>query len=228
MNRIGIIAAMQPEMELIKESIESCEKVNELGIEFYVGNIGNTDVVLSLCGVGKVNASMATAILISSFECNLIINSGIAGGVAPLNTKDVVVASSLMYHDFDTTLFGYAYGQVPQMPKEFVVNPNALMLVESTLNKLNIEYKTAKIYSGDQFVSSLDALKNVGEPTNCAVEMEGAAIAHVATKAGVDFIVIRFISDIIGADKQVDDYLAFESEMAKKSANITLQLLNNL
>ena len=58
--------------------------------------------------------------------------------------------------------------------------------------------------------------------------MEGASIAQVCIKAGVDFIVLRYISDIIGSPNQVKDYLAFEEEMAKRSANICLQILNNL
>ncbi|MBQ3253875.1 MAG: 5'-methylthioadenosine/adenosylhomocysteine nucleosidase [Acholeplasmatales bacterium] len=228
MRKIGIIAAMAPEMELILQSMEEVEKVTELGISFYDGFIGENEIILSLCGVGKVNAAMAATLLISQFGCDLLINTGIAGGVAPLKTGDVIIADSLMYHDFDTTIFGYEYGQVPQMPKEIKSNPVALLLVKSALSKLNIDYKCCKVYTGDKFVSSFEVLSNVDINDGAACEMEGAAIAHVAFKARVDFIVLRYISDIIGEESQIDNYLEFEGEMASRSAKITLQIVNNL
>lgn len=227
MRKIGIIAAMEPEMLMLKEAIDNVIEESILGILFFKGKIGNNEVVLSLCGVGKVNASMATTILINNYSSDLIINTGIAGGISPLKTKDVVLANSLMYHDFDTTIFGYEYGQVPGMPKYFNASKEALELVKAALDDLGISYNEGLVYSGDQFVSSLEALKNVGNNA-LAVEMEGAAIAHVCVKAKVDFIVLRYISDIIGAKSQINDYLSFEKEMAQRSANITLKLMNKI
>lgn len=227
MDRIGIIAAMQPEFELIYDKIENCIEIKIAGVQFYSGNIGNVNVVLSQCGVGKVNASMAATLMISEFECNLLINTGIAGGIG-LKPKDVVIASKLMYYDFDTTIFGYAYGQVPGMPKEFIPSLDSVIMVKSILKKQNIEYIHCPIYSGDQFVSSLEQLKNIQIEKPMACEMEGAAIAQVAVRAGVDFIVLRYISDCVGEENQVQDYLSFEREMAERSAKICLQIMNNL
>ena len=58
--------------------------------------------------------------------------------------------------------------------------------------------------------------------------MEGCAVAQASTKASVDFLVLRYISDIVGHESQIDDYHKFEDEMANRSAKITLELLNNL
>lgn len=227
MKKIGIIAAMEPEIEMLCNSLEEVEQVNILGTVFYQGTINGNNIVMAQCGVGKVNAAMAATILILEFGCDLLINTGIAGGVKPLKTKDVIIGTKLGYYDFDTTIFGYEYGQVPGMPKKFIANPACVMHVKAVLNKLSIEYKEATIYSGDQFVSSFKQLENVNDTDGFACEMEGAALAHVAIKAGVDFIVLRYISDIIGEESQIDDYLTFEREMANRSANICLQILNN-
>ena len=225
--KIGIIAAMKPEFELLLEKMENAENERVCGVNFYSGNIGTSDVVLCECGVGKVNSSIAASVMISIFECELLINTGIAGGKG-LNTKDVIIGSKLMYHDFDTTLFGYDYGQVPGLPKFFTPSLESIVLVKSILNKLGIKYKCCPIYSGDQFVTSMDQLSNIKVELPFACEMEGASVAHVAVKAGVDFIVLRYISDCIGEENQVNDYLTFEQEMANKSANICLQIMNNL
>ena len=226
--RIGIIAAMKDEMKLIFDRIENLKEETYLNINCYYGAINNNEVVLCQCGVGKVNAAMATTVLINNFEVELVINTGIAGGIGGACFKDVVIASGLSYHDFDITLFGYEYGTVPGFPKVLPVNPEMIMKVKSTLNKLKIDYKEGVILSGDQFVSSLSKLENVSVSKAMAVEMEGCAVAQVATKAGVDFIVLRYISDIVGAKSQNDDYLKFEEEMATRSAKICIQLVENL
>ncbi len=228
MRKIGIIAAMRPEMEIIMNEIENLKTIKECGLVFYLGTIEEHEVVLTECGVGKVNAGMAAAILISSFQCDLIINTGIAGGVSPLEPRDVIVADKLIYHDVDVRIFNYPYGQVPGMPLAYTVNPNLLIMVRGVLNKLGIKHKVRSIYSGDQFVTGLDKLSNVGAPRDCACEMEGAAIAQVCLKAGVDFLVLRFISDIIGLPSQINDYQSFETEMAEMSAGITHKLISNL
>ena len=228
MNKIGIICAMNPEMDILLNALEGSKKIKLLGITFYEGRIKDHDIVLSLCGVGKVNAAQGVTLLISEFGCNLIINSGIAGGVSPLKKRDSVIASSLSYFDFDATIFGYEFGQVPSLPKEYMVNPELLVLTKSIFNRLGLSYKSTKVFSGDQFVTSFDQLKGIKEENGFAIEMEGAAVAQVCVKAGIDFIVLRYISDIIGEENQEENYLEFESEMANRSANVTLALLENM
>lgn len=226
MHKIGIIAAMKPEMEQLVLEMTGT-KVNKLGLTFYSGQINNKDVVVCQCGVGKVASAMAATVLINDFNCDFLINTGIAGGV-DLNTRDVVVGCRLGYHDFDTTLFGYEYGQVPGYERFFKPKEANIKLVTTILDNLNIDYKVCPIYSGDKFVSSLDVLDKIDEKNGYAVEMEGASIAQVATKANVDFIVIRYISDCIGSESQIDDYLAFENEMAMRSSKVCLKIVNNI
>lgn len=226
--RIGIIAAMKDEMRLILDRLENLREESIMNVGFHIGDINDNEIILCESGIGKVNAAIAATLLISNFEVELIVNTGIAGGLGGAGYKDVVIASGLSYHDFDLRLFGYDYGQLPGMPKVLPVNPEALMNVKSVLNKLKIAYKEGIVLSGDQFVSSLSKLENVTVGNVMAVEMEGAAIAHVATKAGVDFIVLRYISDIVGAKSQNDDYLKFEHEMATRSAQICIKLMENL
>ncbi|MCR5349384.1 MAG: 5'-methylthioadenosine/adenosylhomocysteine nucleosidase [Acholeplasmatales bacterium] len=225
--KIGIIAAMQVEMNLILDEFNEVEETVIFNSKFYQGLINTTECVLVKSGIGKVNAAIAAYTLIKEFGCDLILNSGIAGGTKPLEHRDCVVAKSLSYHDFDLTFFGYKYGQVPEMPVCFEPSIDARVLIKSILNKLNIKFKEAKVYSGDQFILSMDQLKGIENPNGIATEMEGAAIAQVCVKCGVDFIVLRYISDIVG-DKSQEDYFKFEEDMANQSANITIRLIKGL
>lgn len=226
--RVGIVAAMKPEMEEILNEMEDLESVKIFGSEFHRGYIGNVEVVLTESGMGKVNAAIATTILIREFECSFIINTGIAGATKPLKHRDVIIAESLAYHDVDATIFGYKHGQVPGMPAEYAVGIENIVMVKSVLNKLGIEYKTAKVYSGDQFVSSMDAFKYIENTEGIVTEMEGAGVAQTCVRAGVDFIVLRYISDVVGEANQEESYIEFENDMAHESATICIKLLKNL
>ena len=224
---IGIIGAMKDEIDIIAENLENCEKVNVGSFPFYTGSIGDNDVVLALCGVGKVNAAIATTILINTFECELVINTGIAGGLKGTSPRDIILAEGLIYSDFDITAFGYEFSQVPNMPKVFAPHPEDIMKVKSVLKKLNLDYKMGVIGSGDKFVTSYDSIKDVKDRI-IACEMEGASIAHTAIRLGKRFIILRYISDVVGEPSQIDDYSKFEEDMANRSSKITLDLIRNL
>lgn len=223
---VGVIGAMQVELEYLLDHLENT-KEEKYGTTIYVAKVNDNNVYIIQCGVGKVNASIAASLLAIEYKCDLIINTGIAGGTFPLQTRDVILGKNIGYHDVNVTQFGYPYGQIPGMPDSFSSHPHDLELVKNALGKLNIEYKEANIYTGDQFVSSLEQIKNVNDQ-GFACEMEGAAIAHTASKLGVGFIVLRFISDIVGRPSQIESYAEFEEEMGLKSAKICLNVLNNL
>ena len=228
MNKIGIICAMKNEMDILLNALGEGRKVKMLGCTFYEGEIGGHNVVLCISGVGKVNAAIATTLLINEFKATLVINSGIAGGVSPLKKRDSVIASSLSYYDVNVTPFGYEMGQVPGLPKEYMINPDLLILVKSIFNRLSLPYKCSKIYSGDQFVTTFNQLNGIKAGDGVAIEMEGAAVAQVCIRAGIDFIILRYISDIIGEENQEEKYEQFEAEMSERSAKVTLNLLNNM
>ncbi|MDE7106092.1 MAG: 5'-methylthioadenosine/adenosylhomocysteine nucleosidase [Anaeroplasmataceae bacterium] len=225
---IGIIAAMEEEMEILKDAL-GCDDFEPIcGIKFYVGEIENTEVVLCTSGVGKVNAAMAATLLIDHYSCDLVINTGIAGGITGVTSEDIIIANSLGYYDVDTTPFGYSYGQIPGMPKAFTPSVSSTVMIKSILKRLNLSYKEAMVYSGDSFVTSLDQVAQVNTDMPCIAEMEGAAIAQVCTRSGVEFVVLRYISDIVGQADQLKDYQSFESAMAKRSSKICLEIIKNL
>lgn len=227
MVKIGIIAAMQHEMDLLRENIDHIHEIKIAGFVFYGGKINEHEIVLCQSGVGKVNAGIAASLMIAEFECNLVINTGICGGMG-LRKRDVVIAKDVRYHDFDASPFGYEYGQVPGMPKTFVPSMESTIMIKSVLNRLGINYENVSVYSGDQFVLSYDQVKKANPGEVFACEMEGAGVAQACTKAGVEFVVLRYVSDCIGEKNQQDDYNKFEAEMSERSANICLQIINNL
>lgn len=223
---IGIIAAMEEEMALFKEAFD-CEEDRVCGISFYLGNYQNQDIVVALSGVGKVHAAMAATLLIEHFQCERIIHTGIAGGLCGVHSENIVIGTKLCYVDVDVTPFGYAKGQIPGMPPIYRADMESIVLVKQILKRLGYEYVEGAIYTSDTFVTNLNLFKDIklDEPSVC--EMEGTAVAQVCTKCGIPFIVLRYVSDVVGDENQISDYQNFEKRMAQRSCEICLKIITN-
>lgn len=221
---IGIIGAMQVELDMILKEVLNLAEVHTKIKTFYTGQISGKDVVIVLAGIGKVNAGVTTSILIENFDVTSIINIGVAGGLNGVKHKDVVISKEVLYHDVDVTKYTtYTYGQIQGSEALFYADKALLKKTQKVLNKLNLNYKIGKIASGDQFVFSKEKIKDVSTVYNdiFAVEMEAAAIAHTATLYQIPFIIYRSISDILD-DK--DQHLDFDEFLEEAVLNATLVL----
>lgn len=228
---IGIIGAMPEEILEIKEQIQNLEVIQHSPRTFYKGTISNQEVVLVLAGIGKTNAAVTTTLLLELFDIKQVINIGVAGGQNGVKHNDIVVSSSVLYHDVDVTSFGrYVAGQVPGHSPEFLADKVLMELSISILQELKIAYKNGRIASGDQFVYSTQKVEAVNALYDdiYAIEMEAAAIAHVASIYQVPFIIFRSISDVLDDPTQAEDFDVFLPQAAKKAATLLLHLLKRL
>ena len=227
--RFGIIGAMELEVALLKEKLEGTTITKKAGMEFFQGRICGTDVVVVRSGVGKVNAAVCTQILADVFGVDAIINTGVAGSLdAQIDIKDLVVATDVMHHDVDATLFGYAQGEVPQLGVvSFPADEELAQLVEKAHEKAGLGSRIfrGRVVSGDQFIVSKEKKNWIRETFEAScTEMEGAAIAQAAYLNGIPFTVIRAISD--KADESATmDYPTFEHQAAEQSALLLIEML---
>ncbi|MDE6013902.1 MAG: 5'-methylthioadenosine/adenosylhomocysteine nucleosidase [Anaeroplasmataceae bacterium] len=225
---IGIIAAMESEMSILREELH-CEEIERIaGMRYYLGDADGKKIMLVQSGVGKVNSSMAATILIHHFGCCFILNTGIAGGLLGVHPKDIILASNLIYSDVDATGCGYQLGQGPGMPLCYMPNMQVIIQFKRILNRLGLAYKEGTIYTSDSFITTKDHLKVEPKGDVAIVEMEGAAIAQVCTRFGVDYMVIRYVSDIVDEPSQIEDYKKFEIAMAERSNKICLEIIRNM
>lgn len=221
---IGIIGAMDSEVEVLFAQMSSKEKINLNNLVFYKGKLFDKDVVIVKCGIGKVNAALCTQLLILNFKVSKVINTGIAGAVGDgLKIYDFVVSDSAVYHDFDVQFFGYKPGQVPGMPETFAADKALADLVVSAFEKTSLagehKIKRGLIASGDQFISGGDKKKYIVSTFHPqCVEMEGCAIAHTCFANNVPFVIIRCMSDT--ADDSVKE--TYSEDTASKLSSIFL------
>ncbi|UCZ54401.1 5'-methylthioadenosine/S-adenosylhomocysteine nucleosidase [Bacillus shivajii] len=228
--RIGIIGAMEEEVELLKSKMSEPEEQVLGGCEFFIGKLEGVDVVLSKSGIGKVNAAICTTLMNQLYQPDYIINTGSAGGFhQSLKVGDIVISTEVRYNDVDATVFGYEFGQVPRMPASYEPNETLMKVAENCAEEVGIHSVKGLIVSGDSFMSDHDRVEFIREQFNdphCS-EMEAGAIAQVCYQFQCPFVIIRSLSDIAGSDAKVS-YDQFLKKASVNSAKMVLLMLEEL
>ena len=229
MNKIGIIGAMELEVEQLKAELSESRIVKKAGMEFHEGVLNGASVVVVRCGIGKVNAALCVQILADQFKVDGIVNTGIAGSLkAEINIGDLVLATDAVQHDVDATQFSYPVGQIPQMSEfSFKADEQLRKMAARCCRQVNpdIEVHEGRILTGDQFVSSKEKKAWLTETFGGAcTEMEGAAIAQAAYLNKIPFLIVRAISDKADDSAQMD-YEEFERLAIVHSVNLTRALV---
>lgn len=229
--KIAIIGAMEEEVVLLRNNIEQQKQEAVAGCEFTFGKMRGADVILLRSGIGKVNAAMSTTILLEKYKPDCIINTGSAGGFNPaLNVGDAVISTEVRHHDVDVTAFGYEYGQVPQLPAAFLADEKLIAAAVAAADQID-EFQVEKglIVTGDSFMEDPARVEFVRTKFSNlqAVEMEAAAIAQVAHRFEVPFVIIRSLSDIAGKESEVS-FDQFIDKAAHNSATLVMNMVSSL
>jgi len=226
MKYIGIIAAMNEEVDAIKKIMTDISVKGIYELEFIIGKINGKEVVLVKCGVGKVNAARTTQILLNNFDIEHVINVGTAGSLNEnIEIGDVVIGEKLVQHDFDITAAGREKGYITDVGKYFYSDKNLIEKTKQTIENMNENFNAfiGTIATGDIFVQDIQVKDRIKAEfdADCA-EMEGAAIAQVCTLDKIPFIVIRSISDKPNGKNAVDfeKYLELACERYTKFIDI--------
>lgn len=224
MSKIGIIGAMDLEVETLKSHMTNVNITKKAGMDFHEGTLNGASVVVVRCGIGKVNAALCVQILADLFQVTHLINTGVAGSLnAKLDIGDILISQDALHHDMDVSALGYPLGEVPQMGRlEFPADSRMMELAKTSCGRVcdDIHAIYGRVVSGDQFISDgevKDKLITVFHG-DCA-EMEGASIAHGAYLNGLPFVIIRAISDKADGSAQMD-YPQFEKAAAEHSAKL--------
>lgn len=232
MKRIGIIGAMDEEVDRLKENMQVDKIEKKAGMEFFAGVLGDKDVVVVRSGIGKVNAGICTQILVDDFQVNSVINTGIAGSLKnEINIGDIVLSKDCLQHDMDATGFGYKIGVIPRMEQStFIADETLIDLAQQVNREVNPDITSyiGRVVSGDQFISN-DEKKEflVSEFQGYCTEMEGAAIAQVCYLNEIPFLIIRAISD--KADNSATmDYSEFEAKAIEHTVRLVIGMMKQM
>jgi adenosylhomocysteine nucleosidase len=227
-NIIGIIGAVKSEIQLIKDIMIVEEKKQYSGLKFYICKYKDLSVILTTCGTGKVNAARCTQILIDKFNVTAIINTGVAGNLKEkVRIGDIIISNNVTYHDVMSIQMKKSF----PFKESFIPDKKLINLAIQAYENNAFKYydcHIGRVVTGDNFISddkSKDNIINKYKPY--CVEMEGAAIGHVADMNNIPFIIIKSISD--NADNNaVINYEKFENIASNNSATLIINMLEIL
>ena len=224
---IGIIGAMSVEVEGLKARLSNPKREIICGAEYVSGSLFGKDVVVAQCGVGKVFAAVCASTMILKYNVSAIINTGVAGTLSErVGILDFAISDSVVQHDMDTTAIGDAPGLISGINiVEISASKRLSALAAELAVKQGKRSATGVIASGDQFISNRDRKNYIRDTFSAlACEMEGASIGHVCYLAGVDFVVIRCISDSATGDAEME-YPEMVSRAAEQSGALVLAMI---
>ncbi len=229
---IGIIGAMDIEVNGIIDKMTDKQSQTISGTTFTSGKIGGTDCVTAKCGIGKVNAAVATQTMILQYQPSCIINTGIGGSTSmETHIGHVIIAKNVVQHDMDTTAIGDEPATLFLPNENIIYIPCDNHLIEQlkaaceSIGEKN--YAIGTVATGDSFISGND--KRISLHTRfkaLACEMEGGSIGQVCYINRIPFAVLRSISDSMSDRDDAVEYSVFSKSAAQKSIEIITAFLH--
>ncbi len=192
--KIGLVYAMTGEIEslLTQENAQPLQTV--AGVPFYQIR---PDVIACAGGVSKVNAAMATQLLISLYQPDLVLNAGVAGCFENMPIGSIVLAEGFLQHDVDTSTLGDPVGLVSTVNRvQFPTSdPDR---ARAAMERVGVPYRIGWVATGDWFATDTPRAHWIADtfhPLLC--DMEGCADAQVCLRNNVPFMSVKSVSDCL-------------------------------
>ncbi len=219
--KIGVIIAMDIEYRQMHDAIGGDR-----------GRLGDNEIVLWQCGIGKVNAAVGTMRLIQEHHPDAILSTGLAGGIDPhMKIMDVLAATQCVYHDVDCGGLGSVIGQVQGLPARYDADQHLLDHALAVPHTADERLITGLICTGDQFITDRERQNTIKRnfPEGLACDMESAAIAQTCFLQQVPFMSLRVISDTPGrTDNHQQQWGDFLGSMCDTSFRFVKKFLETL
>ena len=172
----------------------------------------------------------------NNLPIDLFIFTGVAGSIkSDLRQWDIVLPDKLCQYDMDARPIFEKF-VIPPLTKKFIepeteIHEWALNKLKYGLENGNLS-KFRKILVGlvgtaDKFISSEESRLQIVKdlPSICAVEMEGAAFAQVASQEEIPWLVLRVVSDTAD-NTAVQNFNDFLNDYSKYSWHLINQLIS--
>ena len=170
------------------------------------------ELIVVRSGIGLVAAASALATVLAQVRPSAVVSAGTTGGLGrQVEVGDVCASASLAFTDADATAFGYAMGQVPQMPEDYRSSDETVARVALLAKSDALTVMTGRVLSSDSFITAPIAQPMREKfPDAIGADMETCAMAEVAWSSGVDWVSLRAVSDLCGPAADQDFHMDSE------------------
>jgi len=220
MGLIGLLGAMEEEVQIIADNIALNGVERYLGLTFYLGTLSDHSVVVVHSGIGKVRAAACTQFLIDRFQVSQLIFVGIAGALRPsIFVGDIVISERATEWDFQAVSIERCWYQA---------DSQLIASATEAAQRLGYRVLVGSVLTGDRPIFKPGEKHELSRMFNGdCVEMEGAAVAHVCSLNKVPFVLIRAVSDLADENAPQAIIQSFR-QVSRLPAKVVLEMLNGL
>lgn len=225
MKKFGILCASDEELEPFLLHINNPIITKKAMLTFYEGTIYDIPIIALYCGVCKVNAAIASQILIDIYQVDAIINAGIAGGISnELQLFDTVISSEVAYHDVEDEILTEFHPWLPSI--YFTADKDLLAIAKNIFNKDSTIF-FGRMVTGEKFITD-QFRQMINEKYHpLSVDMETGSVGHVCYVNQIPFLAIRSISDT-QTHKGIENFEKNCKQASLQAKEITLRLLQEI
>lgn len=219
---IAVIVALECEEKAIVDLLENKQEINSRLGNYVKGYLNNQEILVALCGVGKVAAAITACSIIENYDIDIMINIGTAGGIKEQEKiGDVLIADKLTYHDWDLSSFDGTLPSFASNQYVFETDKNLIEKAKSILEDVEHNVFIAPLVSGDSFICSQDKVEYIQKffPEAYGCEMEATSIAHVCHQYNIKCLIIRSFSDIVIKKDNNLDFEKYKYLASQRAAN---------
>jgi adenosylhomocysteine nucleosidase len=232
---------MHEEGDALGEAISDAPWAVERSIQVTTGSYGDRELVVAVCGMGKVAAAVAAQHLIDRFRPAALLNVGLAGALYDdPGVGDLVVVDSAIQHDFDARPFVPERSLLPHLgvarfdaDRELarVAQRACAASADAPLAGLAPRRLRGLALTGDQVITSAAAKGTLSSayPDALVVDMETAAIAQTALQNATPWAAVRMVSDSADESLDASEVLAYcQTVGATTLRGIVLRMVEQL
>ena len=228
MKKIAILGAMEIEIKPLLEKLPKYETVEYANNKYYIAEYQGHQLIIVYSKIGKVFSSLTATIMIEHFGAEVLLFTGVAGGLQDLKVGDMIAAIATVQHDVDITAFGYPYGKISMSEVQIETSKDLLDKAQLVAKELGLNLNTGIIATGDQFVHSTERKEFIiKEFAAKAIEMEGGSVNLVCNELNVPSLILRSISDTADGDAP-ENFDRFAKMAAQRSADFVISLLDKI
>lgn len=228
MKKIAILGAMEIEIKPLLEKLPKYETVEYANNKYYIAEYQGHQLIIAYSKIGKVFSSLTATIMIEHFGAEVLLFTGVAGGLQDLKVGDMIAAIATVQHDVDITAFGYPYGKISMSEVQIETSKDLLDKAQLVAKELGLNLNTGIIATGDQFVHSTERKEFIiKEFAAKAIEMEGGSVNLVCNELNVPSLILRSISDTADGDAP-ENFDRFAKMAAQRSADFVISLLDKI
>mgnify|MGYP002627252836 CR=1 FL=1 len=223
--KIGLIIAIEREL---KSFLNNGSKIKSYTVSnriVYKTKIGKHEIFATKSGYGVIDAASATQLLITKFDCSIIMNFGVTGALEPgLKVDELFVVRKTCNYDYDVSpIDPVKEHQYAEFKDEFIPLDDSLISFTKTIYP---DIKEAVVASGAKFIDKKEDKLELNKLGCNICDMEIAAIARVCFLCNVKCLSIKCISDTFEGDG--GDFNKNVLNSAEKAFKVLMGLLNKI